>query len=124
MGVGDIQALLAAPNAQCNCTGTTDGGASAKSYICGDFRLGPKKLPNRLPLLGLVSDYDRFGGLTPGEFVDNWTRNGSFVYPPQNGFQLDTAGNPIQANMALLPGTKVDRFGSEYGKHLRAYLRY
>ena len=69
-----------------------------------------------------MSDYDRFGGLTPGQFLAEWTNNGSFVYPPQDGFQLDTSGNPMQANMTLLTGTKLDRFGSEYGKWPLAHL--
>ena len=63
-----------------------------------------------------MSDYDRFGGETPGNFLKRWTdNNGYYVYPPQNGFQLNDAGQPILGNMTLLNGTKVDRFGSEYG---------
>ena len=63
-----------------------------------------------------MSDYDRFGGQTPGNFLKRWTDNdGNYVYPPQNGFQLNEAGQPILGNMTLLNGTKVDRFGSEYG---------
>ena len=62
-----------------------------------------------------MSDYDRFGGETPGIFLQKWTKGGSFVYPPQNGFQLTTDGQPILGNMTLMVGTKVDRFGSEYG---------
>ena len=86
-------------------------------YICRDSRLGPKVLPKRLPLGTFVSDYDRFGGLTPGDFLKKWTASdGSYNYPPQNGFQLDTNGNVISGTMVLQTGTLVDRFGSEYGK--------
>lgn len=64
-----------------------------------------------------MSSYDRFGGLKPGEFLAQWTdANGNYVYPPQNGFQLDAKGNAINGTMVLEPGTLVDRFGSEYGK--------
>lgn len=101
----------------CNCAGTLNGGESAEKYICSDSRLGPKVLPRRLPLGTFVSDYDRFGGLTPGEFLQKWTAaDGSYVYPPQNGFQLNTDGAAISGTMVLQPGALVDRFGSEYGQ--------
>lgn len=73
-------------------------------------------MPRTFPLLSFVSDYDRFGGQTPGAFLERWTdAQGKYVYPPSNGFQLDGAGKPILGNMTLRAGTKVDRFGSEYG---------
>ena len=101
---------------RCDCTGANDTGKVGASYICRDPRLGPKRLPRRFPLLSFVSDYDRFGGETPGVFLSKWTNpDGSYKYPPQNGFQLTVTGQPILGNMTLLPGTKVDRFGSEYG---------
>ena len=105
----------------CDCTNTNDTGkATGSPYICRDPRLGPKKLPRRFPLLSFVTDYDRFGGLTPGDFLAKWTdaKSGWFVYPPQNGFQLDAQGKPILGNMTLQVGAKVDRFGSEYGEYL------
>lgn len=104
----------------CDCSNTNDTGkTTGYPYICRDPRLGPKKLPRRFPLLSFVTDYDRFGGLTPGQFLAKWTdpASGWFVYPPQNGFQLDDAsGKPILGNMTLQAGAKVDRFGSEYGE--------
>lgn len=104
---------------KCICNGTQDGGESGKAYICRDKRLGPKRVPRMIPLRNLVSSYDLFGGLSPGEFLAKWTDdNGRYVYPPQNGFQLDTSGNPINATMLLQPGTLVDRFGSEYGTYI------
>ena len=108
--------LLNAPNQTCDCSGTNDTGESGSSYICRDPRLGPTLLPKTFPLLSFVSDYDRFGGQTPGDFLKHWTdEDGSYVYPPQNGFQLNDAGQPILGNMTMPNGTKVDRFGSEYG---------
>ena len=102
---------------RCDCIGTNDTGIVGANYICRDPRLGPLQLPTVFPLLSFVSDYDRFGGEQPGAFLSRWTdRNGFYRYPPQNGFQLDLAGRPILGNMTLLPGTMVDRFGSEYGK--------
>ena len=100
----------------CDCTGTNDTGYQGVSYICHDPRLGPAHIPKTFPLLSFVSDYDRFGGQTPGNFLKRWTdKDGRYVYPPQNGFQLNSAGQAILGNMTLLNGTKVDRFGSEYG---------
>ncbi|KAF7552532.1 hypothetical protein G7Z17_g4254 [Cylindrodendrum hubeiense] len=106
----------------CDCSGTKNGGAASKSYICRDARLGPRVLPKKLPLGTFVSNYDRFGGQTPGEFLAQWTNatTGAYVYPPQNGFQLDANGNAINGTMVLQPGTLVDRFGSEYGSYVSA----
>lgn len=94
--------------------------------ICQDPRLGPVHLPTVLPLLSFIADYDRFGGEQPGDWLKHWTdEKGQFVYPPENGFQLDLAGKPILGNMTIQPGTKLDRFGSESGKSyfVRTYRR-
>jgi hypothetical protein len=100
----------------CDCSGTRPGGWENAAYICRDKRLGPTILPILLPLAPVVSTYDRFDGLSPGEFLAKWTDDaGNYVYPPQNGFQLDVDGNAINGTMDLLPGTLVDRFGSERG---------
>ena len=103
--------------ATCKCTGTNNTGESGKPYICRDPRLGPRLLPKRFPLLSFVSDYDRFGGQAPGEFLAKWTNpeTGYYNYPPKNGFYLDINENPIVGNMTLQVGTQVDRFGSESG---------
>jgi hypothetical protein len=74
-------------------------------------------LPRKLPLSGFLTSYDRFGGLTPGAYLARWTGpGGSYVYPPLNGFQLDTGGNAINGTMVLQVGALIDRFGSEYGR--------
>ncbi|KAI4184361.1 MAG: hypothetical protein L6R41_004796 [Letrouitia leprolyta] len=89
--------------------------------ICQDPRLGPVHLPTVLPLLSFIADYDRFGGEQPGDWLKHWTdEKGQFVYPPENGFQLDLAGKPILGNMTIQPGTKLDRFGSESGAFISA----
>ncbi|CAJ0543135.1 Ff.00g004270.m01.CDS01 [Fusarium sp. VM40] len=110
-----------AERAACDCSGTRDGGRSSKDYICRDARLGPTKLPRKLPLSTFVESYNRFGGLTPIQFLQTWTdEKGSYKYPPQNGFQLDEHGNAINGSMVLQVGTLVDRFGSEYGSFISA----
>ena len=100
----------------CDCNGTRSDGTQPGT-ICGDWRLGPVVLPVMLPLGTIMSSYDRFGGLSPGKFLEKWTdEKGNYKYPPQNGFQLDAKKQAINGTLLLEPGTLVDRFGSEYGK--------
>jgi hypothetical protein len=91
---------------------------NSTEYFCRDARLGPKKLPKLFPLNDITEPYDRLGGLCAAEFLAKWTLNGSFTYPDNDGFMTTTSGLPIKGNTTLLPGTLVDRFGSEYGSFL------
>lgn len=104
--------------ASCDCSGPfINASDSSGLSICRDPRLGPTVLPEKLPLGTLVETYNRFGGLSPNAWLEKWTdEKGNFVYPPQNGFQLDSDGNAINGTMILEPGTLVDRFGRETGK--------
>lgn len=99
------------------CAGTAYNETLLKDYVCGDSRLGPVKLPQRLPLDPVLDIYDRFGGLCPGEFLSTWFNTTSkwWNYPSHDGFSLDSAGKPIQGNITLAVGTLIDRFGSEFG---------
>ncbi|KAK3943297.1 hypothetical protein QBC46DRAFT_378081 [Diplogelasinospora grovesii] len=100
------------------CDGTNYNKTLEKTYVCGDSRLGPVKLPNKLPLDSVLDIYDRFGGLCPGPFLEAWfnTTAGWWNYPPQAGFSLNSDDNqPIKGNITLGVGILVDRFGSEYG---------
>ena len=113
-----IQKALMRPldSDSCNCTGTRN--TNDRRYICGDERLGPVVLPRKFPLLAVVNNYDRFGGLTPGEFLDkftNKTNDTRYVYPEHNGYLLSTEGKPIIGNTTLAVGRKLDRFGDETG---------
>jgi hypothetical protein len=61
------------------CAGTNFTVSLTGTYLCGDSRLGPTKLPQRSDDLTLAPvlanalySYDRFGGLCPGEFVKRW----------------------------------------------------
>ncbi|ESZ93173.1 hypothetical protein SBOR_6452 [Sclerotinia borealis F-4128] len=102
----------------CNCTDTTPGPLpSSAPYLCLDWRLGPKVLPRYLPLSSELSSYNRFGGVSPGEFLAKWwnTTSQSYIYPGTvtNGFSTDINGNPINGTMILPAGTLLDRFGGE-----------
>ncbi|KAJ5812492.1 hypothetical protein N7474_008793 [Penicillium riverlandense] len=91
---------------------------SNASYVCGDFRLGPVKLPRYFPLSTELATYARFGDLCPYEFLAKWTwDNGSYHYPDEHGFVLDNSGAPILGNTTLPVGQKVDRFGGETGNY-------
>jgi hypothetical protein len=92
-------------------------------YVCGDKRLGPIVLPRIFPLsceLGPDSGYRRFGGLCPGEFLATYTNasTGQYIYPPMEGFQIDTTGKAIISSISLEAGTLVDRFGRENGTYM------
>jgi len=99
------------------CAGTAYNSSLTQTYVCGDTRLGPRKLPTGIVLGDLVDTYKRFGNLCPGQFLAKWYNStaGSYIYPPQAGFQLNTNNSPIEGNITLPLGFQIDRFGSEYG---------
>lgn len=117
------------------CAGTEYDASMVDTYICGDKRLGPVVFPQDPPLDSALESYDRFGGLTPQQFLEKWwdpdyaNRDGSkgaWKYPPQEGFSLDISvtsflPRPIAGNLELTNGTLVDRFGGESGRFLGAY---
>ncbi|KAK0620446.1 hypothetical protein B0T14DRAFT_401653, partial [Immersiella caudata] len=88
-------------------------------YVCGDKRLGPTRLPQRLPLDSVFDIYDRFGGLCPGPFITQyWNPTPSvnwWNYPDNLGYSLNDEGVPIKGNITLPVGTLIDRFGREGG---------
>ncbi|KAK0732077.1 hypothetical protein B0H67DRAFT_566612 [Lasiosphaeris hirsuta] len=102
------------------CDGTNYNASLTTEYVCGDFRLGPPKLPEKLPLDSVFTIYERFGGLCPGPFLAAWfnTTTGWWNYPSFAGFSVANDGAPIQGNITLAPGTLIDRFGSEYGTYV------
>lgn len=105
------------------CVGTAYNKTLVHTYVCGDARLGPKRLPSRIVLSRLVYDYDRFGGLCPGQFLTKWfnTTTGYYNYPPDMGFQLTTTNVPIEGTITLPLGLELDRFGSEFGRFTAPY---
>ncbi|KAF5026341.1 hypothetical protein F66182_1549 [Fusarium sp. NRRL 66182] len=113
---------------QCNCEGINvrENQTLRDTYICGDKRLGPRNLPAKLPLATFVTGYDRFGGLTPDEFLQKWwntTDRGDgneagWIYPEKYGFELNEDLLPIKANVDLKPETLVDRFGENTGRYI------
>ena len=106
---------------QCDCSGTRQDPAHAKDYICGDPRLGPTKLPKKYPFLSIVSDYDRFGGLSPSKFLRKFwnatdSKKPTWCNSPYHGY-LDDGCQAIKGTVNLQRGTLVDRFGNESGMY-------
>ena len=101
------------------CAGTAYNSSLTQTYVCGDPRLGPHILPKGIVLGDLVDSYKRFGDLCPGQFLAKWYNStaGSYIYPPQAGFQLNTDNSPIEGTITLPVGFQIDRFGSEYGTY-------
>jgi len=99
------------------CAGTNFNATLEHTYVCGDYRLGPKRYPDGIPLGTLVAEYSPFGGLCPAAYLAKWynATAGSYIYPPDDGFQLTTTGAPIEGTITFPVGFLMDRFGSEYG---------
>jgi hypothetical protein len=86
----------------------------------GDRRLGPADLPTSGTVGWELKGYQRTGSLPATEFLSEYydaTAN-SWIYPPQNGYQLRGDGTPIVWRKTLRVGRELDRFGSEYGGFL------
>jgi len=99
------------------CQGTWQNDTN---YFCGDTRLGPVVLPTKLPLGTILAEYHRLGGLCPGEFIKKWWSDAKrdWIYPDDDGFQLDISSKPIKGQQELPVGLLIDRFGYESGKFL------
>lgn len=123
--VGTVLALLlaappatAAETSECPVLAPPPTAADLDHYLCGDQRLGPAELPEEGPVGSLVEGYDRFGGLSPVEFLDRWwTVDGSWDYPEHDGFVV-ADGRPLKELQELPEGWMLDRFGSPWGSFL------
>ncbi|MDY0814096.1 TNT domain-containing protein [Kitasatospora purpeofusca] len=86
-----------------------------KKFYCGFKELGPRTLP--AGVAKLLKNYDRFGGLTPQQFL-SWYRDGlDWKYPAEDGFR-DVNGTIDRTTVEIPAGTKLDRFGLYYGRYL------
>ncbi|MFF3737259.1 TNT domain-containing protein [Streptomyces sp. NPDC002566] len=100
--------------------------AYRRYYFCGDWRLGPRQLPDRGPVGDILKGYNRLGGLTAVEFLDRWwnpaadSGQGDWRYPVDDGFAHNAQGGVIAAALVLHAGQDMmlDRFGNEAGRFL------
>ena len=115
----DIVSDANTPDCPDYCAGTAYDPTMTDTYICGDSRLGPTHLPTSGELGDLVDPYNRFGNLCPGQFVAKWcdSTTGRYNYPPQDGFQINTDGSPIEGTITLPVGFLIDRFGLDSGRY-------
>ncbi|MEP7026572.1 MAG: glycohydrolase toxin TNT-related protein, partial [Actinomycetota bacterium] len=96
----------------------------SSGFFLGNALLGPA----RLPLLGEVGaelwGYRRTGDLTVHRFLSTYydpTANagqGSWIYPPDNGYVIGRDGQPEESQRTLRVSQVVDRYGSEFGSFL------
>jgi hypothetical protein len=92
-------------------------------YFCGDWRLGPKRLPDQGVVGSILKGYQRLGKLGAVEFLDRWwdptadSGQGDWRYPPNDGYASNGQG-VIAAPLVLHAGRTVDRFGGEAGRFL------
>jgi hypothetical protein len=96
------------------------------TFVCNDWRFGPRSLPHTGVIGSILSGYHRFGQLTPVEFLNKWwnpspptdPNRGDWRYPPDDGFGHNASGGVIAGLVTLHPGQLVDRFGNEFGRFL------
>lgn len=122
---------IAVPPAQARTTAASRGATPAvtsSADTCSvlfqnDPRLGPASYPTMGPVHFVTLLYNRFGLLSEQQFLQSYwdpsanSGRGGWRYPPSDGF-LVVAGGPVEAVATLVPGTQVDRFGSEFGAFL------
>ncbi|MGW8530421.1 MULTISPECIES: TNT domain-containing protein [Nocardiopsidaceae] len=106
-----------APQADCPVLDPPPTEEDLAAYLCGDRRLGPAELPSEGPVGSLVRSYDRFGDLTPTEFLDRWATPQGWDYPDHMGFVV-VDGEPVNGLRRLREGRMLDRFGSPRGTFL------
>jgi hypothetical protein len=116
-GTGVTTAAAAPP-------GTPPLSTCSAALFDGDRRLGPQALPARGEVGRELRGYERTGALTVQQFLATYwdpTANGgqgAFIFPPDNGYVIDPAGQPEVSERRLHPGEHIDRFGSEFGAFL------
>lgn len=94
-------------------------GCSAELYA-GDARLGPARLPRLGDVGAQLVGYSRTGRRPAEVFLNRYydSAAGSWRYPPADGYALGPDGKPVRWVDTLVPGRRIDRYGSEYGGFL------
>lgn len=116
-GVGVGVAQAASPAVTPVATNTPLDQCSA-TYFDGNSLLGPEQLP----LFGRVGvqliGYRRTGGESQAQFLAEYHNANGWIYPPDNGYLTTSPGHPIEWVQTLVPGQRIDRYGSVYGSFL------
>jgi hypothetical protein len=68
----------------------------------------------------MLKGYDKFGGLGPQQYLNEWLNDGKTSYknPPGNGFTIDECGDEIRAKKTFTRGQLLDRVGATHGRYL------
>ncbi|SDD79970.1 TNT domain-containing protein [Actinokineospora iranica] len=96
----------------------------SQTHTLDDPRFGPRVLPKRGVVGEQLVGYRRTGKLTPRRFLETYYDSaanggqGSWRYPPADGYLLSPEGTPVIIPTRLAPGRLLDRYGSEYGQFL------
>lgn len=93
---------------------------NVEPYYLGDWRLGPKVLPERGPIGTLLDGYERLDDFpAAAQFLACYWNDtiGGWWYPDQDGFVLHN-GQPVKRKVTLRTGQKLDLFGSGMGRFL------
>ncbi|MFJ8041111.1 TNT domain-containing protein [Kitasatospora sp. NPDC096147] len=117
--VNTAAATTTAATATAARAATPSSECSAQDFH-GDKRLGPEQLPTTGPVGRQLWGYQRTGGLGEQQFLDTYydTATGSWRYPPADGYVTLPDGTPLEIQQTLVPGQRIDRYGSEYGSYL------
>jgi hypothetical protein len=107
--------------------GTDSQAQCSTTFLDGDRRLGPARLPDRGEVGLELRGYWRFAGLTRDAFLARYwdpaagSGAGSWRYPPDNGFVHGPDGRPVEAPERLWPGQRIDRYGRATGQFLAPF---
>lgn len=109
--------LVAAPAAQAAPTTPTE---CSDDYYQDDRRLGPEELPTQGDVGAQLIGYDRTGNRPVDTFLFTFYDDsaGSWRYPPNDGYAIGPNGQPLRSEVTLRTGSRIDRYGSEYGAFL------
>jgi hypothetical protein len=103
---------------QSNATARTDPTRCSTTYLNDMPALGAQTLPQAGPIAVMLQGYRRLGDNTSvSAFLVEFYAKGSWDYPEPEGF-LVVNGTPVEGKAELVPGERLDRFGTESGRFL------
>lgn len=116
--------MPASASATTSTAATIPADGCSATFFHDDPRLGPRHLPEFGPVGHELRGYDRTGGMPASQFLGTFYNpaanggRGGWNYPPDNGYLIGSDGNPIEFQLTMVPGSEMDRYGSQYGSFL------
>jgi hypothetical protein len=111
----------------CGPVGTLPDTPATTKFYQDNVLLGPKPLPQKVPVVPLLDQYQRFGQMSLASFNHQFIKPlpgtaGAWIWPPgTDGFDFKKGppfGVPDRTKITLKPGTVLDRFGYATGRFL------